>query len=75
MIVSNGVGTSTIPPIRLFCRPQIVVITLEHGAADRPTADSAAHGADRGRGMRAVRIGPSAPSGRQATLRPNGKVL
>jgi predicted MPP superfamily phosphohydrolase len=33
VIVSNGVGTSTIPPIRLFCRPQIVVITLERGAA------------------------------------------
>jgi predicted MPP superfamily phosphohydrolase len=28
VIVSNGVGTSTIPPIRLFARPQIVVITL-----------------------------------------------
>lgn len=31
VIVSNGVGTSTIPPIRLFARPQIVVVTLEHG--------------------------------------------
>jgi uncharacterized protein len=39
VIISNGVGTSTIPPLRLFCRPQIVIITLEHGAAD--SADSA----------------------------------
>ncbi len=28
VIISNGVGTSTIPPIRLFARPQIVVVTL-----------------------------------------------
>ena len=33
VIVSNGIGTSTIPPYRLFCRPQIVVVTLEHGPA------------------------------------------
>lgn len=31
VIVSNGVGTSTIPPVRLMARPQIVVITLEGG--------------------------------------------
>lgn len=31
VIVSNGIGTSTIPPIRLLTRPQIVVITLESG--------------------------------------------
>ncbi len=34
VIVSNGVGTSTIPPMRLFCRPQIVVVTLERGPAE-----------------------------------------
>jgi uncharacterized protein len=34
VIVSNGTGTSTIPPIRIFCRPQIVVITLERGSAE-----------------------------------------
>jgi predicted MPP superfamily phosphohydrolase len=28
VIISNGVGTSTIPPIRLLARPQIVVVTL-----------------------------------------------
>lgn len=28
VIISNGIGTSTIPPIRLLTRPQIVVITL-----------------------------------------------
>jgi predicted MPP superfamily phosphohydrolase len=28
VIVSNGVGTSTIPPVRILARPQIVVITL-----------------------------------------------
>lgn len=28
VIVSNGIGTSTIPPVRLLARPQIVVITL-----------------------------------------------
>jgi uncharacterized protein len=33
VIISNGMGTSTIPPIRIFCRPQIVVITLERGPA------------------------------------------
>lgn len=33
VIVSNGIGTSTIPPIRLCARPQIVVITLERGTA------------------------------------------
>ena len=33
VIISNGVGTSTIPPIRLFCRPQIVVVTLRRGPA------------------------------------------
>ena len=31
VIVSNGVGASGFPPIRLFARPQIVVITLRHG--------------------------------------------
>lgn len=31
VIVSNGIGTSTIPPVRLLARPQIVVITLESG--------------------------------------------
>jgi predicted MPP superfamily phosphohydrolase len=36
VIVSNGIGTSTIPPIRLFARPQIVVITLRHAAAANP---------------------------------------
>lgn len=30
VIVSNGIGTSTIPPIRLFARPQIVIVTLKH---------------------------------------------
>ncbi|MCX8032466.1 MAG: metallophosphoesterase [Thermoleophilia bacterium] len=30
VIVSNGIGTSTIPPIRLGARPQIVLVTLEH---------------------------------------------
>jgi len=29
VIVSNGIGTSTIPPVRLLARPQIVVVTLE----------------------------------------------
>jgi predicted MPP superfamily phosphohydrolase len=33
VIVSNGIGTSTILPIRLFARPQIVVITLESDTA------------------------------------------
>jgi len=33
VIVSNGIGTSTIPPVRLFARPQIVVITLERSPA------------------------------------------
>ena len=33
VIVSNGVGTSTIPPMRIFARPQVVVITLQHGTA------------------------------------------
>lgn len=33
VIVSNGIGTSTVPPIRLFARPQIVVITLESSVA------------------------------------------
>jgi predicted MPP superfamily phosphohydrolase len=28
VIVSNGIGTSTIPPIRILVRPQIVVVTL-----------------------------------------------
>jgi predicted MPP superfamily phosphohydrolase len=28
VIVSNGVGTSTVPPIRILARPQIVVVTL-----------------------------------------------
>ncbi|OFW62039.1 MAG: hypothetical protein A2133_09375 [Actinobacteria bacterium RBG_16_64_13] len=32
VIISNGIGTSTIPPVRLFARPQIVVITLERGS-------------------------------------------
>lgn len=31
VIVSNGIGTSTVPPVRLLARPQIVVITLESG--------------------------------------------
>jgi hypothetical protein len=31
VIVSQGVGTSTILPIRILCRPQIVVITLRRG--------------------------------------------
>ena len=31
VVVSNGIGTSTIPPVRLLARPQIVVITLENG--------------------------------------------
>ncbi len=38
VIVSNGVGTSTIPPIRLFARPQIVLITLHSGASADPSA-------------------------------------
>jgi predicted MPP superfamily phosphohydrolase len=38
VIISNGVGTSTIPPIRFFARPQIVVITLRAG--DAPSADA-----------------------------------
>ena len=29
VIVSNGIGTSTVPPIRLFARPQIVIVTLK----------------------------------------------
>lgn len=33
VIVSNGIGTSTVPPVRLFVPPQIVIITLER--ADR----------------------------------------
>lgn len=33
VIVSNGIGTSTIPPIRLFARPQIVLVTLKTGPA------------------------------------------
>ncbi len=33
VIISNGVGTSTIPPIRLFARPQIVLITLQSDTA------------------------------------------
>jgi predicted MPP superfamily phosphohydrolase len=33
VIVSNGIGTSTIPPIRISVRPQIVAITLERGTA------------------------------------------
>jgi predicted MPP superfamily phosphohydrolase len=33
VIVSNGIGTSTIPPVRLCVRPQIVVVTLERGAS------------------------------------------
>ena len=33
VIVSNGIGTSTVPPIRLFARPEIVVITLESSVA------------------------------------------
>jgi len=29
VIVSNGIGTSTIPPLRMGARPQIVLVTLE----------------------------------------------
>ncbi len=36
VIISNGVGTSTVPPIRLFCRPQIVIITLQHAPSGGP---------------------------------------
>ncbi len=36
VIVSNGIGTSTIPPIRVFAQPQIVVITLQSGVAAKP---------------------------------------
>lgn len=38
VIVSNGIGTSTIPPVRLLARPQIVVITLQSGPAVEPSA-------------------------------------
>jgi len=31
VIVSNGVGTSTLLPLRILCRPQIVVVTLVRG--------------------------------------------
>ncbi|NLV71794.1 MAG: metallophosphoesterase [Actinobacteria bacterium] len=37
VIISNGIGTSTVPPIRLLARPEIVVITLENGTAGDAT--------------------------------------
>jgi predicted MPP superfamily phosphohydrolase len=32
VIVSNGIGSSTVPPIRFFAPPQIVEVTLHHSA-------------------------------------------
>jgi len=70
VMVSNGIGTSTVPPVRLFARPQIVVITLQSGVPGKAGAAGAVTGGAAGASTSAATAATGdRPGGRSLILK------